>query len=150
MIYFQLKRNSHSGHIFKKHSQPCQFDRECKNTLTYWRHFWESTVSQSSWQEMPEHTHSLDTFLENTVSQSSLAGNARTHSHARHIFREQCQSVQQEMPEHTHSLDTFLESTVSQSSLGENAWTHSHTRHICREHCQPAQFGRKCLDTLTS
>jgi len=90
---------------------------------------------------MPGHTHILDTFSKSTVSQSSLAGNARTHSQPGHIFREHCQPVQfgrkcqntlthlthfqralsansvwQKMPGHTHNLDTFSKSTVSQSS----------------------------------
>jgi len=124
---------------------------------------------------MPGHTHILDTFSESTVSQSSFAENARTHSHSGQIFREHCQPVQfgqdcqdtlttwthfqrappvspdwQEMPGHTYTLDTFSESTVSQSSLTENSRTHSQPGHIFREHYQPVHFGRKCQDTLTA
>jgi len=123
---------------------------------------------------MPGHIHFLDTFSESTVSQSSLARNARPHSQSGHILREHCQPVQferkcqatltvwthferalsaspvwQEMPGHTYFLYTFSESTVSQSSLTENARPHSQTGHIFREHCKPVHVGRKCQATLT-
>ena len=165
---------SHSGQIFREHCQPVQCGRKCLDTLTHWTHFQRALSASPVWQQMPGHTHILGTFPESTVSQSSLAANAWTHSHSGHMFREHCQPVQfgrkcldtltawthfqramsaspvwQEMKGNTHILDTFWESNVSQSSLAANAWTHSHSGHIFREHCQPVQFDQKCLDTLT-
>jgi len=167
--------HSPPGHIFREHCQPVQFGRKCLDTLTIWTHFQRALSASQVWWKMPGHTHSLGTFAQSTVSQSSLVGNA-THSQPGHIFRVHCQPVQfggkchtltawthfhramsaspvwQEMPGHTHSLDTFSESTVShwQSSLAAHAWTHSQSGHIFREHCQPVQFGRKYHDTLTA
>jgi len=167
--------HSPTGHISREHCQPVQFGSKCLDTLTFWTHVQRALSASPVWQEMPGHTHILDTCSESNVSQSSLAGNARKHSHTGHILREQCQPVRfgskcldtltfwthfqralsaspiwQQMPGPTHPLDTFSESTVSQSSLTRNAWTHSPPGHIFREHCQPVQFGSKCLDTLTS
>jgi len=122
---------SHTGHIFREHCQPVQIGRKYQNTLTAWTHFQRALSASPDWQEMPGHTHSLDTFSESTVSQSRLAGNARTHSQPGHIFREHCQPVQIGV-RHTHTLDTFSESTV-RSRQAENARTHSHTGHIFRE-----------------
>jgi len=171
----------HPGHILRKHYQPLQFDRKCQAPLTHWRHFERALrLSASSvWQEMPRHTHFLDTFWESTVRQSSLTGNARTHSLSGHIVREHsnCQPVhltENARLGHTHFLDTFWESTISQSSLIKNArpdqthilntfWEstvsqgilagntrwYSQPRHILRELCQPLQFGRKRQGILT-
>jgi len=168
------RTHSQPGHIFIEHYQPVQLGRKCQDTLTAWTHFQRALSASPVGQEMPGHTHMLDTFSESTVSQSSWAGNARTHSHAGHIFREHCQPVQiarkcwntltawthfhralsaspdwQKMPEHTHILCTFSESTVSQSRLAGNARTDLQPGHNFREHCQPVQFDRKCQNTLT-
>jgi len=158
--------HSQPGHIFREHCQPVQFGSKCQDTLTGWTHFQRALSTSPVWQQMSEHTHSLGTFSESTVSQSSLAGNAWTHSHPGHIFREHCQPVQLAGNAWTHSptasghifrercqpvqfgstcldthnLDIFSESTVSQSSLAGNAWTHSHSGHIFRQHCQPVQL----------
>ena len=150
-----VRKHLQTGHIFREHCQPVQIGRKCQVTLTYWTHFqrphcqpvqigrkYQNTLTawthfqralsaSPDWQEMPGHTHSLDTFSESTVSQSRLAGNARTHSQPGHIFREHCQPVQIGV-RHTHTLDTFSESTV-RSRQAENARTHSHTGHIFRE-----------------
>jgi len=166
--------HSQPGHILREHCQPVQFERKCQATLTAWTHFERALSASPLWQKMPGHTHTLDTFWESTVSQSTLKGNARPHSPPEHILREHCQPVHfgrkyqatltywthferalsasplwQKMPGHTHSLDTFWESTVSQSSLKGNARPYSPPGHILRKHCQPVQFGRKCQATLT-
>src|SRR6266571_4698400 len=126
------RTHSHPGHILREHCQPVQFGIKSQDTLTAWTHFERALSASPVWQKIPGHTHSLDTFSESTVSQSSLAENARTHSQAGHIFREHCQPVQfgrksqntltswthfqralsaspvcQKMPGHPHMLDTF-------------------------------------------
>jgi len=175
-----------------------QFGRKCQATLTYWTHFERAPSAKSSFagnarshsqpghilrehckqspvlQEMPGHTHSLDTFWESTVSKVQFG---RSHLQPGHILREHCQQspVWQEMPGHTHSLGTFSESTVSKVQFGRKcqvtltSWTHFE-----RECCQQSpvlqempghthsldtfwestvskvQFCRKCQVTLTS
>jgi len=126
------RTHSQPGHILREHCQPVQIARKCWDTLTPWTHFQRALLASPDCQEMLGHTHSLDTFSESTVSQSSWTEHARTHSHSGHILREHCQPVQigrkcqdtltcwthfhralsaspdcQEMPEHTHSLNTF-------------------------------------------
>jgi len=144
------RTHSLPGHILRGHCQPVQFGRKCQVTLTYWTHFEISTVSQSVWQAMPGHTHSLDTFWKSTVSQSSLAGNARSHSHTGHILRlallvnqfdRQCQD--------TLTPWTHFERALS-GSLAGNAMSHSQPGDILREKCQAVLFGRKSHITLTS
>jgi len=161
-----------------------QFGRKCHVTLTPWTHFERALLVKPSlagnarshslpghilrehcqqcpvWQEMPGHTHFLDTFWESTVSKVQF--DRKCHSHPGHILREHCKQspVFQEMPGHTHILDTFWESTVSKvqfgrkcqvtltfwthferallakSSFAGNARSHSQPGYILREHCQ--------------
>jgi len=113
-----------------------------------------SLISHSACQNMPEHTHSLDTFS-GASSAIHLPEHARTHSLPGHIFRRGLIS-HSACQEHTHFLDTFskgVSSTIQlgrrcqntltlwthfdkeplqPSSLPEDARTHSHSGHIFR------------------
>jgi len=122
------RSHSHTGHILREHCQPVQFGKKCQVTLTRWAHLERALSASPVWQEMPGHTHPLDTFWESTVSQASLAENARSHLQTGHIW----------------------ENTDSQSTLIGNARSHLQTAHILREHCQPVQFDSKCQVKLTS
>jgi len=129
-------QNTHSLDTFSEETiSAIQLVRTCQNTLTIWTHF----------QKEPHQP-------------SSLAEDARTHSHPGHIFRRGLIShpAGQKMPEHTHILDTFSEGASSDiqlgqrwqntltpwahfqkgphqtSSLPEDARTHSQTGHIFR------------------
>ena len=119
---------------------------------------------------MPDHTHSLDTFWESTVSHSSLAGNARSHSPPGQFLRQHCQLVHSENARScsrsgqralsasqfsrkcqvTLTFWTHFDRALSTSPVWQVMPCHSHTRHILREHHQTVQFGRKCHITLTS
>jgi len=144
--------HSLSGHILREHCQPVHFERNCQATLTAWTHFERALSASPVWQEMPGHTHPLDTFWETTVSQSTLAGNTRPHSQPEHILRDHGQPVHfGRKYQATLTAWTHLERPQSDSPVWQgNARPHSHPGHILREHCQPVQFDRKCQATLTN
>jgi len=109
--------------------------------------FWETLSTSAVGQEMPGHAHILDTFwkspvsqsnlarnfrtltcwthLRGIVSQSSLAGNAMTHSQTGHILKEHCQSTFGKKFQNTHFLDIFWKGTIRQFNLtGISGHTH--------------------------
>jgi len=132
---FTKNARSHSlpGHILRESTvNKVQFGRKCQATLTYWTHFGRALLQSPVLQEMPGHTHSLDTFWESTISKVQFC--RRSHSHTGHILREHCQQspVWQVMP---LTVWTHFERALSaKSSLVGNARSHSHTGHILREH----------------
>jgi len=172
----EARTHSLAGHIFRKEAhQACSLPEEAR-THSHPGHILRRSLIRHAACQKSEHTHSLDTFPEETLSgmqlarrsqniltywthfqkkphqQGSLPEEDRAHSLAGHIFRRSLIShtACQKKPEHTHSLDTVSKGALSAIQLARRSQnTLTSWIHFQKEPYQPSSL-QECQNTLTA